>query len=361
MTTHARMSAPHASGRRAFHTPFPRRVPPRPLRARCALHLGVLHLLSTAALATSPFATRVIDYSPAPGQFVRNPQFSDPSRALGPPVGGGTVTADDTKVVTLGGFGGSITLAFDHRVLDDPRNPMGLDAIVFGNAIHVSGNPNRRFAEAATIEISLDVNANGLADDAWYVIRVPQMAMPPTAAISTRTWDDNIADPTFPPGQASWVPAGKSGVWQTHGYLLPASAFAAPVLTNPNGTTATTEGIWGIADHTPTLILGDLNADNIVDDAAASPAWFYTWPDDPFSVGITPGACGGDAFDIAWAVDPATGLPAMLPGFDFIRITTAVDAINVPFGEVSAEIGGVADVTPRLGKRAYASPIVGVP
>ncbi len=31
--------------------------------------------------------------------------------------------------------GGSITLEFDHPVLDDPRNPFGLDFIVFGNAL----------------------------------------------------------------------------------------------------------------------------------------------------------------------------------------------------------------------------------
>jgi len=73
---------------------------------------------------------------------------------------------------------------------------------------------------------------------------------------------------------------------------------------------------------------------------------------DPFEVGMTPGSGGGDAFDIAWAIDPATGLPADLPGFDFIRITTAVNAVD--FGdpkqpatfEKSAEIDAVADVTP---------------
>ena len=79
---------------------------------------------------------------------------------------------------------------------------------------------------------------------------------------------------------------------------------------------------------------------------------FYTRPDDPLEVGITPGSGGGDAFDIAWATDPLTGLPADLPGFDFIRLTTAVDAVD--FGnpdqpalyEKSAEIDAVADVAP---------------
>ena len=67
-------------------------------------------------------------------------------------------------------------------------------------------------------------------------------------------------------------------------------------------------------------------------------------PDDPFTVGITPGSGGGDAFDIAWAVDPVTDERVFLDGFDFIRITTGADGDAGQFGEVSTEIGGVASV-----------------
>ena len=71
---------------------------------------------------------------------------------------------------------------------------------------------------------------------------------------------------------------------------------------------------------------------------------FYTVPDDPLTVGITPGSGGGDAFDIAWAIDPDTGLPADLPGFDSIRITNPTDMILPLFKEKSPEIDAVADV-----------------
>ena len=43
------------------------------------------------------------------------------------------VTATDEDV------GGSITVEFDHDVVDDPRNPFGLDFIVFGNAMQTIG------------------------------------------------------------------------------------------------------------------------------------------------------------------------------------------------------------------------------
>ena len=68
---------------------------------------------------------------------------------------------------TLGGFGGTITLIFDHTVEDDPLNPFGMDAIVFGNAFWHGGDWNSHWAECATIEISLDVNGNSEADDPW--------------------------------------------------------------------------------------------------------------------------------------------------------------------------------------------------
>ncbi len=262
--------------------------------------------VAAPASAQNDFASRVVDYAPAQGQFVNDPDFNDPTRALGAPAGGGTINADLSSLVSLGGFGGSITLAFDSLVENHPDNPLGLDFIVFGNAFHLTGNENRRWAEAGLVEIAYDANANGLADDTWYTI--PGSALTPPISLP------------LPP------------------------AFNGPVLENLTGTSA--ESHWGYADLSPTLLLGDTNADNLVDDPDADPAAFYTVPDDPMTVGVDPGSGGGDAFDIDWAIDPTTGDPANLPGFHFIRITTAVDHTTAIFGENSPEIDAVADVRP---------------
>ena len=296
------------------------------------------------------FASQVINYTPAPGQIVNNATFNNPARALGAPVGGGTLSANNTKVVSLGGFGGSITLRFAQTVLDDPCNPFGLDAIVFGNAFWVLNNSNRRFAEAGVIEISRDINANGLADDPWYVLpgsHIPSNppAIVPNAARESQPWDNNASTPT-PPTNLAWYPLGFPGSYVTSGFALPA-LFDTQILTNPNGSGATREGVWGYADLAPTLILGDTNADNTADQPGIAPGEFYTSPDNPFAVGITPGSGGGDAFDIARALDPDSGAPADLDGFDFIRIRNAVNFIAAELGEVSTEIGGVSDVRPR--------------
>ena len=310
--------------------------------------LVVLWTVVPSVRGQSPFAAEVVDFSPAPGQFVNEPLFNDPSRALGSPVGGGLYNPDNTSLVSLGGFGGSITLAFDHTVMDDATNPLGLDAIVFGNAHWVGGNPNRRWAECGIIEISRDINDNGLADDPWYLIPGSHIT-DPAGQWQTQTWDDNIGDTTWPPNNPNWIPPGCSGEWDTQGYRLPPEVFDVTVLENPNDLEATEEGIFGYADFSPTLILGDLNADNVVDDPEISPEYFYTVPDDPFEVGMTPGSGGGDAFDIAWAVDATTGEPAGLDGFDFIRVTNGENYTAGIFGEKSPEIGTVADVLPGDG------------
>jgi hypothetical protein len=317
----------------------------RTKRRVLALGAAAVVLSSTLrAAAPGPFATEVIEYSSAPGQFVNQDAFNDPTVALGPPTGAGTSAPSNASVVTLGGFGGFIVLGFDHRIENDRRNAYGMDAIVYGNAFWVGGNAQRHWAECVTIEISLDENQNGVADDPWYLIPGSHILDPQSAA-SAMTWDDDIADLQYPPAQESWIPPGVSGEWTTEGYLLPAPLFGATVVANPS-TNPLQEGIVGYGDYFPTLLLGDTNGDNLVDAPTATPEDFYTWPDDPFTVGVSPQSGGGDAFDIAWAEDPTTGEPADLPGFDFIRLTTAVAFVSPTFGEKSGEIDAVADVRP---------------
>ena len=314
--------------------------------------IGAAWICAGAARGDSPFATVVIGYDPAPGQFVRDVPdavFNDPSRALGAPVGGGTMAGCTNSVVTLGGFGGSITLAFDHTVLDEAANPFGIDCIVYGNAFWVGPGPdaNRHWAECAVIEISRDVNGNGLADDPWYLI--PGSHITDVAGqTQTQTWDTDFLDLTYPPAHPMWVPLGQSGTWTTEGIRLPPAIFevGVGVVENPNGLAAEDEGIFGYADYAPTLVLGDMDADNDVDDASVTAEQFYTRPDHPIAVGITPGSGGGDGFDIAWAIDADTGQPANLAGFDFVQLTTGVNFMAGQLFELSPEIDAVADAAP---------------
>ena len=278
-------------------------------------------------------------YEPAPGQRVQDPQYYDPARALGPPGGGGgLLVADNSKVVTLGGFGGSITLKFDRPVWHNRHNPKGLDLIVYGNGFYAAGDPLRRYAECGVIEVSRDDNNNGLADDAWFLI--PGTHLPTPLVRSERTWNSALLNPT-------WIPPGKAGTWTTSGYQLTTAPFfngGGHLLLNTSATGA--EQVFGYADLMPTLLLGDSDADGAVNDPGADAAWFYTRPDDPATVGVDPGSGGGSAVSLAWAIDPATGVGAVLDRIDFVRITTAVDLVHPVLGEVSTEVSAVADVRP---------------
>jgi hypothetical protein len=94
------------------------------------------------AVAANPWADSVVSYAAGSGAGT----FTNSAVALGEPTrynndlqfGGSAVTPFNapylpTDVVRLGN-GGSLTVAFDEPVVDDPLNPFGLDLLIFGNA-----------------------------------------------------------------------------------------------------------------------------------------------------------------------------------------------------------------------------------
>ncbi len=150
-----------------------------------------IFLLCTAAIAggvavaESPYAIEVVHFDPGrggvPGYDQPTAALGEPSRTTGWSWAPETVTPFQpawlpTQIVSLGAAG-SITLAFDHDVLDDPGNPYGIDLIVFGNAFctdpsHPVGVCGAFLAEGGRIDVSLDgvawITIPGLEADAAY-------------------------------------------------------------------------------------------------------------------------------------------------------------------------------------------------
>ncbi|MBO7393975.1 MAG: hypothetical protein J6U98_07235 [Abditibacteriota bacterium] len=270
-------------------------------------HLLIAALLcASSSLFGSPFASEVIDYSPGPGQFVKNRLYNDPSRALGAPMGLYVDVPCNDSLVTLGD-GGSITLAFDTPVKDDPANPYGMDFIVFSNAMFVGGDPYYRFQEPAFAEISPD-------GEHWYLI-LPNI-----------------------------LPADMEGNVDTGNSETP---------------------LRGYAEFTPTVGLPqDLETPYF--NATRTAEQLYTVPERPYdgeddeSLEFDKVSGGGDAFDIADAVvETLPGVPARDAGgnfikanlkeFKYIRLTDAVTGDGSQlFGEISAEIDAVAKVSPAV-------------
>ena len=288
-------------------------------------------LLWAGSACGNPFisAGGVVSYSPGPGVWTGVSYYNNPARATGAPKGSTVDTplyGPLSSIVTLGD-GGSITLRFDEPVTDDPRNPYGLDFIVFGNAFFVGGFPDERCQELAFVEIS----PNG---SDWFLIlpsKLPsQLVRPHRLQPSGYVKGDTGNSTTVVKGYAEYTPT-----------------VALPQTLDPgSGITRTNEELYTVPERPS--VPGDPPA-NIDFDYVSG---------------------GGDAFDIADAVvQTSPGVPALdgsgnvipanLASFQYVRITDAMTGDEWPNGdEVSAEIDAVADVRPaqKIGEAKKLSP-----
>ena len=107
-------------------------------------------VLCDDARADQFFATEIVTRTVGSSQ---QPQFTDPTLALGAPRGGGTTT-NSLDAYCLGN-GGSLTLGFDlpeatRAITDQP----GRDFIVSENSFYENEDPTRAFAELMWVEVS---------------------------------------------------------------------------------------------------------------------------------------------------------------------------------------------------------------
>lgn len=152
------------------------------------------------ACAQSPFAAEVVSYSAGTGATAG---FANPLVALGSPErfsGEGLIPGCVTpfqpawrpnEVVSIG-VGGSLVVRFDHDVRDDPRNPFGVDLLVFGNAFFTdagagSGVVGGLMSEGGAVAVSADgvtwtavpsVDADGLFPTLGYLDAAPYATAP---------------------------------------------------------------------------------------------------------------------------------------------------------------------------------------
>ncbi len=244
------------------------------------------------------YVTELIEYVPAPGQFINGASGNlEAAKSLSGKKG----------FVSLGAFGGYITLGFDHTVINKSNEA---DIIIYNNAMST-------IAEPGVIYVMKDENKNGLADDTWYEIAGSEFNKPgyvrnytvtytrPEPATADVAWTDNQGNSgvvkvnTF--HKQSYYPEWMSASSYTlTGSLLPSSGIDT---TNPTFTTSS-----------------------------------------PFAFGYADNTTGGDQIDISDAID-ANGNKVNLSGIDFIKIQTGIQADMGWLGELSTEILGVADLS----------------
>ena len=123
----------------------------------------------TLHLHKSPYATKIIDFLPAPGQFVNSQAFlyDDAKKLLGVDNDGNPKKPDPSAMISLGGFGGYVIFGFDQPITSDPRHPYGVDFTINGNSFE----PWEKgwWCEPAAVMVMEDKNGDGIPNDGeWY-------------------------------------------------------------------------------------------------------------------------------------------------------------------------------------------------
>ena len=296
--------------------------------------------LSVTGQTTS--VTKVLEYVPAPGQFVNASLPKYEARDTGESI---RAKAESTmkagsSFIGLGAYGGYVVVGFDKPIVNVPGE---YDFKTAGNA-YVNN------AECGIIMVSQDKNGNGLPDDEWYELAGSEYNNPKTvhnykityyrpqydikirkgetpdenyinnpASFRTETENNNIADVmwkdnlgntgyvlrnTFHKQQSYYPMWIESDELTFSGSLLPSNAVQSGNIWQFPAYD------WGYADN-----------------------WSANEPDEKIGMKID------------WAVDKY-GNPVRLTHIDFVKVYTALNQCVGAVGETSTEFKSVIDLHP---------------
>ncbi len=243
----------------------------------------------------------VFDFTPAPGQFVGvYPAYSVGETSEQMRVKA-EITLKSSSLVSLGRYGGSLTFAFRTAV----NNLEGSDFRIFGNAFTNS-------AEPGIVEVSEDINGNGLPDDPWFELAGSEYSKSTT----THGYKITYFKPAQPTDSIAFSDnRGQSGFvtafyprWQGDSIVCSGTLLPPIATRNDLGFWTSNSLPWGYADNQPNN-----------------------------------SALNG--FDLDWAVD-LNGTKIDLDKIHFIKVYTAVNQNVGWMGELSTELAGAENLHP---------------
>jgi len=238
-------------------------------------------------------------------------------------------------MITLGSYGGYVTFAFDHTVVNVPGEK---DFSIKGNAFY-SDIPDYHArqggsAEPGIVEVAFDRNCNGQPDDdEWYELAGSEYYKPETLHGYEITYSR---------------PADHQPIPNIMGTLT--DTIYIPWRDNRGQTGYLAKNMYHTQDYYPKWIAedeltfrGTLLAPNGVDESRMGTYYVlysYPWGYTDNHPNTAADLC---SFDIAWAVDQQ-GQPVSLPGADFIRVRTGVLQYCGWMGETSTEVARAQDL-----------------
>lgn len=302
--------------------------------------------------------TSVVSYLPL-GQFANNSGWG----YLGTKFVGPNKTAPETTGVSLGAFGGFIEFYFENGIEDKATNPYGVDFVIYGNAFN--GNP-----EAGAVQVSVDGTtwyelagsnyyksnftannpANGFSKFYTGTLRNTSVIYTKgSSRVTAKLGSLNAADCC----PAAWFPL-TTNFTAFENDPTGGATCDSRVSVNLSGNTLTFTGVTAIADSDTTADYAFGYAD-VTPNGSPSEYGEAVNPYTPYTSDKT----GGDGFDLAWAVDIATGEPVNLSGqkVKYVRVYSAVLDFG-RFGETSPEITGIFTARGTSGSAATTDLVV---
>ncbi len=296
------------------------------MRIKVLLSLACGSLMTFAA---TPVHNRVIDYVPAPGQFVNVlPEWETGDDAATMAQKAYQYMVTDESIVTLGAWGGYVTVGFDHTIVNVAGSR---DFYIEGNSFQASESTTKGgSSEPGVVMVAYDINKNGLPDDnEWFEIAGSEYANSvhdyeivyehPGTNTEDINWYDNKGGTGIVKYMGAFHTQPHWPQWLDDKSTLTFVGTQLPDNYRKEGT-----------DSDPYYVLATYDygyADN-----------YPNFSDDEHIVRNV-----GAMIDIDWAVDKY-GNRVKMPGVDFVRIYTGINKYNGILGENSTEVGRVINV-----------------
>ena len=281
-------------------------------------------LMSLTAGAAEPVCNRVLDFVPAPGQFVNElPEWEEGDDAAAMASKAFDYMVPEEAMISLGAYGGYVTVGFDHTVV----NADGRDLYIEGNAFQADASATAGgSAEPGVVLVAYDINGNEVPDDnEWFEIAGSEYAN------SVKNYEITYYRPDTDDADIMWTDNKSNS-----GYVLRNMFHTQPYWPQ-----------W-LADE-PTLVFkGTRLPDNATNEGTEDSPYFVLSRFDFGYADNYPNADSngdwneGAKLEIDWAVD-RNGNSVKLTGVDFVRIYTGVNQYNGWIGETSTEVCRVID------------------
>ena len=284
-------------------------------------------------VAYSPYISRVLEYNPAPGQFVNTmPMYEEgDTYEIMRQKAEESISGTNKTSISLGAWGGYVTFAFDHSVVNIPDE---LDFFIEGNAFLSSAMQKGGSSEPGIVMVSIDVNQNGLPDDPFYQLAGSEYHNPATIHQYALTYHRTPADHVPEFEKKSPITDSVYIRWTDNqgevGYIKKNSFHSQNYFP-----------MW-LKDSTLTFY-GSCLPDNAQDASSNGTYWVQNFYGQGYADCNPNDSVHLNSFDISWAVTQ-DGTPISLPCVDFVRVYTGVNQECGWIGETSTEISHARDL-----------------